>query len=116
VIEFQKRGLPHAHILLTLADEDKPTCVEEIYSFICAELPERDLGPLAYDTVTWHMIHGPCGPDIPQAPHMEGSYCSKHYPNSFCDETHIEENWFVKYRQRDDGRRIIVNGKELDNR
>ncbi|KAE9153200.1 hypothetical protein PF005_g33426 [Phytophthora fragariae] len=24
VVEFQKRGLPHAHILVILADEDKP--------------------------------------------------------------------------------------------
>jgi len=62
------------------------------------------------------MIHGSCGPDIPQAPHMKGSDCSKHYPKSFYNETRIEENEFVKYRRRDDGRRIIINGKELDNR
>jgi len=62
------------------------------------------------------MIHGPCGPDIPQAPCMKGSDCSKHNLKSFYDETRIEENGFVKYRRRDDGRRIIINGKELDNR
>ena len=61
------------------------------------------------------MIHGPCGPDFPQAPCMEGSNCSKHYLKPFCDETHIEENGFVKYRWRDYGRRITINGKELDN-
>ena len=65
VIEFQKRGLPHAHLLLILAHEDKPTYAEEIDSFICAELPEQDIDPLGYATVTRHMIHGPCGPDIP---------------------------------------------------
>jgi len=65
VIEFQKRGLPHAHILLTFAHEDKLTCVEEIDSIICIELPKRDIDSLACDTVTRHMIHGPCGPDIP---------------------------------------------------
>jgi len=26
VVEFQKRGLPHAHILLTVTSEDKPVC------------------------------------------------------------------------------------------
>jgi len=116
VIEFHKRGLPHAHILLTLAHEDKPTCAEEIDSFICAELPEQDIDPLAYDTVTRHMIHGPCGPNFLKDPCMEGSDCSKHYPKPFCDETRIEENGFVKYRRRDDGRRITINGKKLDNR
>ena len=60
-----------------------------------------------------HMIHGPCGLDFSQAPFMEGSDCNKHYPKLFCDETRIEENGFVKYRRRDDGRRITVNGKEL---
>ena len=98
VIEFQKRGLPHAHILLTLADDDKWSCAKEIDSFICAEFPEQDLDPLAYATVTWHMIHGPCGPDIPHVLYMEGSDCSKHYPKSFCCETSIEKNGFVKYR------------------
>ena len=47
---------------------------------------------------------------------MEGSDCSKHYSKSFCDEISTEENGFVEYRRRDDGRRIIINRKELDNR
>jgi len=38
-----------------------------------------------------------------------------YYPKSFFNETRIEENRFVKYRRRDNGRRIIVNGKELEN-
>jgi len=45
---------------------------------------------------------------------MDGLDCSKRYPKSLCDETCIEQNGFVKYRRRDDGKRII-NGKELDN-
>jgi len=83
VIEFQKGGLPHTHILLTLAHGDKPSCAEEIDSFICVELPEQDLDPLAYAIVARHMIHGPCGPGIPHVPCMEVADCSKHYPKSF---------------------------------
>jgi len=30
VVEFQKRGRPHAHILLTVAPEDKSTCPEDV--------------------------------------------------------------------------------------
>ena len=42
-------------------------------------------------------------------------FFSKHYSKSFRDETQIEENGFVKYKRRDYGKRIIVNGNELDN-
>ena len=36
VIEFQKRGLPHAHILLILAHEDKPRTAEDIDRMVSA--------------------------------------------------------------------------------
>ena len=39
VIEFQKRGLPHVHILVILSDEDRITTVAEVDNVICAELP-----------------------------------------------------------------------------
>jgi hypothetical protein len=39
VIEFQKRGLPHAHILLTVADSDVPKDPETINRVISAEYP-----------------------------------------------------------------------------
>jgi len=90
VIEFQKRGLPHAHILLTLASEDKLACAEDIDRIICAELPDENMDPLAFETITRHMIHGPCGIDIPYAPCMDGNTCTKHYPKTFCDTTIIE--------------------------
>jgi len=46
VIEFQKQGLPHVDILLTLTSEDKPTYEEDIDCFICAELPDIGSDPL----------------------------------------------------------------------
>ena len=55
------------HILLTLANEDKPTCVEDIDNIICAELPDNVSDPLAFETVTWHMIHSPCGNGVSYA-------------------------------------------------
>ena len=61
VIEFQKRGLPHAYILLTLANKDKSTCGEDIDKVICAELSNNVSDLLAFKTVTRHMIYGPCG-------------------------------------------------------
>lgn len=51
VVEFQKRGLPHAHILITLHQEDKPTTTEEINSMITAEIPNPTLEPELYEIV-----------------------------------------------------------------
>ena len=53
VIEFQKRGLPHAHIAVKFSSE--PRTAEEIDRFISAELPEDDDELRAI--VEKHMIH-----------------------------------------------------------
>ena len=60
VIKFQKRGLPHAHILLIVAPEDKPVCPEDVDRLISAEVPNQTTDPLAHETVTKFMVHGPC--------------------------------------------------------
>ena len=41
VVEFQKRGLLHAHILLTVAPEDKPICLEDVDRLISAEILDQ---------------------------------------------------------------------------
>lgn len=66
--EFQKRGLPHTHILLTFEEADSPRTPADIDSIICAELPDKDNENEAalYDTVTRCMMHGPCGDDNPR--------------------------------------------------
>ncbi|PKY32833.1 hypothetical protein RhiirB3_321082, partial [Rhizophagus irregularis] len=51
VVEFQKRGLPHAHILLILAPKDKIYLVEKYDSIVSAEIPDPEVHPLAYETV-----------------------------------------------------------------
>ena len=40
VIEFQKKGLPHAHILMILAFEDRPNSPEDFDNLICAEISD----------------------------------------------------------------------------
>ena len=39
VIEFQKRGLPHAHILIILAAQDRAMMPDLVDSIVVAELP-----------------------------------------------------------------------------
>lgn len=59
-IEFQKRGLPHAHILLILTPDDVPDDADKVDSIVSAEIPDRTGYPDAYATVKRFMVHGPC--------------------------------------------------------
>ncbi|XP_062230177.1 uncharacterized protein LOC133927803 [Phragmites australis] len=61
VVEFQKRGLPHAHFLLIMLGRYKLTCPEQYDCLISAELPEKHKYPELYKMVVKHMMHGPCG-------------------------------------------------------
>ena len=60
VIEFQKRGLPHAHILLILDKVDKPKTVDDYDKLVCAEIPNKKENPNLYETITRLNIHTPC--------------------------------------------------------
>lgn len=61
VIEFQKRGLPHAHLLIFSANADKPRTPQQIDLMVCAQLPGEYADPDLFKAVTRHMLHGPCG-------------------------------------------------------
>ncbi|GJU22456.1 ATP-dependent DNA helicase PIF1-like protein [Tanacetum coccineum] len=63
VIEFQKRGLPHADILLWLEDHYKCRTPEEIHDIISAELPLSTDNPTRYKAITDYMLYDPCGKD-----------------------------------------------------
>jgi len=81
VIEFQKRGLPHAHILIFFAENYKPHTVEDVDCMINVELPKTNR--LAHETIARCMMHGPCGATFPNAPCMEDGKCKKQYPRKF---------------------------------
>ena len=116
VVEFQKRGLPHAHILLILADAAKPRTPAQIDKAVCAELPDRTSQPDLWDLVTHHMFHGPCGTFKPDAPCMVEGECQKRYPKAFAPATEVREDSYPTYRRRDDGRSFERNGFRYDNR
>ncbi len=89
VIEFQKRGLPHAHILICLKEEDKIKTVNDVDLLVSAEIPDKNSYKEAYETVTTCMMHGPCGIGFPNAPCMVDGKCSKGFPKAFCAETYL---------------------------
>ena len=63
VIEFQKRSLPHAHILLILDQESKFHTVDEIDHVVCAKLPDPDVDLELFCIIKMNMLHGPCTPE-----------------------------------------------------
>ena len=120
VVEFQKRCLPHVHLLIHLAIEDKLTPPEQIDNLISAELLDAELQTGLYNVVTSCMLHGPCNADNPHSPCMEDAKCTKDYPKEFRDFTDVNTDGYPKYRRRDDGRTYVIKcrGKFvlLDNR
>ncbi|GJT03613.1 ATP-dependent DNA helicase PIF1-like protein [Tanacetum coccineum] len=71
VIEVQKRGLPHAHILLWLKDHCKCRTSGEIDDIISTELPSPMDDPAGYKAVIDYMLHDPCGKDARYAPCLD---------------------------------------------
>ena len=116
VIEFQKRGLPHIHILLHFANDDKLETAHDINNLISAEIPDPTVNRELYDVVKTCMIHGPCGILNPNSPCMKDGVCSKKYPKEFNANTVAVHNGYPRYRRRDNGLVINIKGNNVNNR
>ncbi|CAK9303228.1 unnamed protein product [Gordionus sp. m RMFG-2023] len=114
-IEFQKRGLPHAHLLIILSENNKIETTECIDNFVRAEISDKNIEPRLYDIVTRFMIHGPCGILNPHSPCMENGSCTKKFPKDFQKESQHNANGYPFYQRRDKGF-IHVGGKPVYNR
>ena len=81
-IEFQKRGLPHAYLLLWPKRKCKipPNAIATVAS---AEIPDRIIDPQLYTIFTSNVIHGPCGEHNPSSVGMKNGPCSKGLPKPF---------------------------------
>ena len=107
-VEFQKRGLPHAHILIFFHDDDKLRSPDDYDKVICAEIPDEvEFGNL-YNVIKKCMVHGPCGSLNWNAPCMDKGKCTKGYPKLFVEQTHNSADGYPMYRRRDDGRQICI--------
>jgi len=111
-IEFQKRGLPHAHMLLIM---EKPLYyVTQVDAAVCAELPEEVDSDL-WKTVTNSMIHS-CGDRGGRGCLDKNGKCTRNYPKPFASTTTFDDNKVPNYRRRPDGRTVKRWGKTFDNR
>ena len=130
VIEFQKRGLPHAHLLIILSNDDRVSCSADVDNIISAELPpdpalfpdgskQRAQAEQLEKIVMQNMIHGPCGKVTPSCSCMVEGKCSKGFPKKFSEKTVLcPDNSYPEYKRRkpsDGGRSTVItsNGRTL---
>ena len=69
-IEYQKRGLPHMHLLLFLHLENRFLSAERINEIISAELPNPMQHPdvILLQVITSVIVYSPCGIHAPNTP------------------------------------------------
>ncbi|GBN68961.1 hypothetical protein AVEN_47222-1 [Araneus ventricosus] len=94
------RGLPHAHILLTLDSESKIRTKHDIDKFVSAELPDPCTDLRLFQIVTKCMVHGSCGTININSPCMRDGQCCKSFPKQFKDDTEENVNGYPIYRRR----------------
>jgi len=122
VIEFQKRGLPHIHLLVYLSEECKIHDSNDVNKIVTDEISNAIKYPKLYDLVKQYMVHGPCGSINRNSPCMENNCCTKNYPRDFCEETNYNGNkGYPTYRRRNNAAKITYSytnnsNKEVDNR
>ena len=101
----------HVHILIILANHDRPTTPEAVDNIVVAELPPSpedtdDPSKAAQrkrlrEIVMTNMIHEPCGADNPKCPCMENGSCSKKFPKPFQKQTTVDpDNNYATYKRR----------------
>ena len=108
VIEFQKRGKPHSHILIHLDDADRIRCAADIDSIVSVEIPDPNLFPELYQVVSSCMMHGPCGGtfNITEGVCMRDGECTKAFPTPYAPHTVFADIGYPVYRRLDDGRAV----------
>ncbi|CAK8568734.1 unnamed protein product [Lathyrus sativus] len=114
-IEFQKRGLPHAHLIIFLHPSNKYPSPYDIGRIISTEIPNSDTDTELYNWVKSHMIHGPCGIGNRSVPCMRDGKCSKYFPKEFHPQIIADHDDFPLYGRRNSGYSVLKNGIQLDN-
>ena len=97
-IKWQKRGLPHCHLLLWLSADHRIT-PDKTDDVIYAEIPDPSVDPELHQIVMSNMVHGPCGCINPNSPCMQDGQCSKKYPKQYIVETQLCADSYPLYRR-----------------
>jgi len=103
VIEYQHRGLPHAHLVFKLSDtperKDDKECCDWIDEWISAELPDPKTNPILHKKVSDHMLHT-CHKGVNGCINKSG-VCGKGFSDTDLKcETCFDEKGYPIYRKR----------------
>jgi len=115
-IEFQKRGLPHAHILIFFQNEYKLSTVTAVDDIIWARWPDPNSQRHLFELKKKYMLHGPCGKYNRKVTCMEGGKCRFGFPKSFQMHTTLSDDGYPLYFRLNDSRSYEVHGFHFDNR
>lgn len=117
VIEFQKRGLPHAHIVVTFVEGDKIITADDVDGIVSAVIPDKQTQPRLYALVAKHQIHKPCGVYAPAASCMVNGRCKNQYPKDYTPDTvlNVGETTRPLYRRPRDNRFIKMGDRTITN-
>src|SRR6201999_1334382 len=110
-IEFQKRGIPHMHLLVFLDPQDRIKHAEDIDCLIRADIPNPVTEARLYKIVTMVMLHGPCDSRCQN----DSGKCTKGFPKPFRESTSIVENGYPQLRRPKNYRTHEKNSHVYDN-
>ena len=107
MIEFQKRGLPHAHILMIMEDQDTPKRPEHYDCAVTAEFSENPEVRKVQAERMYHRCDKRCQNDTGKG---GDCHCSKGYPKEFREHTVDGDDSYPEYRRRspENGGRVFV--------
>ena len=105
-IEFQKRGYPQKHIVLTVQQVDKLHNVGDSNSAISVEISNREVLPLLWGTTSSTMMYCLCAGDNRGHVSMIENERSKNSPKDFRDHTGENILGYPKYWRRHNGRKV----------
>eukprot|EP00663_Eupelagonemidae_sp_cell21sb_P007461 gene7461-4256_t len=125
VIEYQERGLPHAHLVYRVEAQDgsQPLLAEHIDRVVQARFPDKDPATGKYkpederyvELIKKHMIHhcstreGGCRP-----PGWQYLRCKDGFPFPICAMTHVDPRGFVEYaRLTEEDGRVVPHVREI---
>ena len=114
-IKFQKRGLPHMH-LLSLFPCHIPSTAADIDSLIWASWPDPKCKPVLFDMVKHCMVYGLCGRMFLHAPCMRNGKCSKGFPKPFQSVTVMWTEGYLIYARPHDSRAYDIRTFHANNR
>ena len=89
VIEFQKRGLPHSHIILCL---NRPPTLVELPDFISAQLPPES--DLELRNLVQTLMHHNCSPQHC----IRNGVCKKRFSGKLIDHAYIDQFGYTHYQ------------------